>query len=129
MEPKIFAVVGLFIDPLTGYVLAVSRKGDPNNLGLPGGKVEPGEIPWRALHREVMEETGLEVLEMQTLYDRYYEDKVCRCYLVNTWQGKATSMEGTRVEWVPRELLSKEPCSFREFNSNLFERFRHLFGV
>lgn len=39
-------------------ILAVSRKGDHEDLGLPGGKIEPGESPTTAACREAVEETG-----------------------------------------------------------------------
>ncbi len=42
-----------------GKVLAVSRPGHPDQFGLPGGKVEPGEGLHQAIHREMEEETGL----------------------------------------------------------------------
>lgn len=56
--PDRYAVVALVFSP-EGKVLAVSRKDDPNDLGLPGGKAEDGETPFEAVVREVEEETGL----------------------------------------------------------------------
>jgi 8-oxo-dGTP diphosphatase len=49
-----------------GQVLLMHRNKEPN-LGLwtaPGGKVEPGESPHEAARREMMEETGLEVVNL-----------------------------------------------------------------
>ena len=40
---------------MDGTLLLVDERGE---LQLPGGGIDPGESPVRALHREVMEETG-----------------------------------------------------------------------
>lgn len=48
-----------------GRLLMQHRSADapvsPNQWGLPGGHVEPGEEPLAAAHRELLEETGLTV--------------------------------------------------------------------
>lgn len=44
-----------------GQVLAVSRRDNHADLGLPGGKIEPGESPITAACREAAEELGATV--------------------------------------------------------------------
>lgn len=44
-----------------GRVLAVSRGRGMDRWGLPGGHVEPGELPAEGATRELMEETGLDL--------------------------------------------------------------------
>jgi 8-oxo-dGTP diphosphatase len=67
---------------------------DPHNeLQLPGGGIDPGESPLRALHREVFEETGWHIARPRRLgafrrftfmpdYDRFAE-KLCHVYVVH----------------------------------------------
>lgn len=43
---------------MTGRILAVSRRDDPSDFGLPGGTIEKGEAPAEAAARELREETG-----------------------------------------------------------------------
>lgn len=44
-----------------GKYLAVSRRNDPTNWGLLGGKVDQGETPAEAIVREVFEESGFHI--------------------------------------------------------------------
>lgn len=45
--------------PVTRMILAVSRKDNPNDFGLPGGKVEPGQTEMEAAYAELSQETGI----------------------------------------------------------------------
>ncbi len=64
------AVVFL-VDP-RGRVLMqhrdASAKTSPNQWGMPGGRIEEGEEPVEAARREVLEETGLTVTELEHFF-------------------------------------------------------------
>lgn len=119
-------VVGLIMRD--NQVLAVSRKTNHQDLGLPGGKIELNEFetPEEALKREVFEETGLITVKFEHCFDRVtFENsskiEICRCFKVLEWLGDPTSKEGAWVGWVPPSRLLEESCSFREYNKSLFE--------
>lgn len=123
MSPP-FSVAGLLIRE--GLVLSVSRKNDQEDLSLPGGKVEPGETPEEALVRELKEETGVEAVLFEPLFEgpdvvKGREPLPCRTYLILTYLGDPTPQEGGVVQWVPPERLLEPNCSFREYNQALFQ--------
>jgi ADP-ribose pyrophosphatase YjhB (NUDIX family) len=66
------------INTLNGQHLVVHRK-DENSYGLPGGKINDGELPKKALVREIYEETGLkfdeEDFELHFIEEKDEEDK------------------------------------------------------
>ena len=119
--------IGTPIDLDTLEVLTVSRRGKPEDLGLPGGKIEPNEAIYEALRREVLEETDVAIEASWTIMDREEDTAdggVARCYSVVGWNGTPkTKEEGCHVSWRHwRELLGSQ-CSFRSYNEKLF---RHL---
>jgi 8-oxo-dGTP pyrophosphatase MutT (NUDIX family) len=62
-----------------GRILMQHRDGNarvaPNQWAFPGGAIEPGEEPVEAAHRELLEETGLEVPGL-TPYGVHYRPSV-----------------------------------------------------
>lgn len=74
-----------------GRVLLTHQAEPDDEFQLPGGGIDPGESPLRALHREVWEETGWTIAAPRRLgafrrfvympdYDRWAE-KLCTIYL------------------------------------------------
>lgn len=72
--------------------LLLTHQSDPEpEFQLPGGGIDPGESPIRALHREVLEETGWRISGARRLgaYKRFvympeydlWAEKICHIYL------------------------------------------------
>jgi 8-oxo-dGTP pyrophosphatase MutT (NUDIX family) len=117
-RPK--AVSILFVNG-NGEVLAVSRKNDHADLGLPGGSVEPGETFDEAAVRETLEEVGVKILKMRDVFDHPCRVHYAHTFLAIEHEGEPRSMEGAWVGWVKPEALLEPHCSFREYNRALFE--------
>lgn len=119
MSEKLQAVTALLFNE-EGKILAVSRRDNHNDFGLPGGKLDEGETHEQAIIREVKEETGLELSDLKEYYVR--EDVG---YISTTYLAKHTGMikpkddkEGV-VKWTDFEELKKG--SFGIYNKALEE--------
>lgn len=107
LRPGAYAVLALDRDVLLTY----QEEPEPE-FQLPGGGIDPGESPIRALHREVYEETGWTIAAPRRLgafrrfaympeYDRWAE-KVCHIYLARPVRRLGPPSEpGHAAVWVP----------------------------
>ena len=77
---------------------------DPGLVLLPGGHVEVGESPDRALKREMQEELGINVEKITPIRVRYYtasngERQRIHYLHIKDWKGKIRSNEAESVYW------------------------------
>jgi len=117
--------VSVFIMNDNGELLSVSRKDNPNDIGLPGGKVEPGETPLEAVRRELFEETGYNIIDprnIQLIYHAESDGKLDVTYQVPYSGIKkiAESKEAGVVSWNQPEALVNGK-TFGEYNRSLFK--------
>jgi 8-oxo-dGTP diphosphatase len=110
------AAVALF--DKDGRVLIAKRPVGKSMAGLwefPGGKVEAGETPERALIRELQEELAVDTFESClapfTFASHAYEDfhLLMPLYVCRKWGGKVTPVEGQALKWVMPMQLKEYP--------------------
>lgn len=109
-------VVAAVIRHVNGNILLAQRPANKHQGGkweFPGGKLEAGETPLQALHRELNEELGIETRQANPLIKvryRYPE----RAVLLDVWEvsaftGQPHGREGQPVAWfTPERLTSLE---------------------
>lgn len=98
-------------------ILAVSRKDDPTDFGLPGGKVDPGETAKEAVVRELFEETGLKATQIgECLYEDDNTGHYCFTFEVEVEGEIDHNKEAGVVKWIDPATLIKG--SFGEYNRN-----------
>lgn len=114
VRPGVYAILA------RGGSLLLTHQAEPQpELQLPGGGIDPGEHPVRALHREVMEETGWTIAKPQRLgaYRRFtfmpeydmWAEKICTIYLAYPAlrMGPPTE-EGHTCIWASPDVAASE---------------------
>lgn len=118
--------------------LGVSRKDNHEDFGLVGGKCEEGENPWMCAVRELEEETGLILNEMNLVdvRDYTYTDKKGThydevwCFEVLDYEGAIHSNETLLekgeglVKWVTAEEL--KAGTFGDYNTEILNKLYQL---
>jgi 8-oxo-dGTP diphosphatase len=90
---------------------------------FPGGKVEPGEADEDAVRRELQEELGVKVLEMQAL-GMFHHDYPDRSVAIGLWvvprfEGEPAGLDAQRLRWVqPAQLAG---CDLLEADLPMIE--------
>ena len=116
---KIIYVAAAAIINQDGSILLAKRPEGKSMAGLwefPGGKIESGETPERALVRELAEELAITVsedsLEPITFASHAYESfhLFMPLYSVKRWVGTPRPTEGQELAWVAPQDLHSYPA-------------------
>jgi ADP-ribose pyrophosphatase YjhB (NUDIX family) len=89
-----------------GLILAVSRKDNHNDMGLPGGKMdlEDNMDPMVTAIRECKEETGLDVYDLKLVFAIHKSGNMGYTYLAK-YSGEINHNEPHVVKWLPMQPL------------------------
>jgi 8-oxo-dGTP diphosphatase len=105
--------------PRGKQLLLTCQFAEEPDLQLPGGGIDPGESPLRALHREVLEETGWSISQPRRLgafrrfvfmpeYDIWAE-KICHIYLAKPTRRLGGPQEVDHQEvWLDIDLAAQQ---------------------
>lgn len=122
LPEDLYSVVFLCIND-EDYILAVTRKDDHSDWGMPGGKIENGETPEQAVIREIKEETGYDVVNPTFLFTEKDENgRNCAVFIGNV-MGDISFNEPHLVDWViPIKLVQSK--TYGEFNLGTFDKLK-----
>lgn len=118
MAQDVLFVVACALIDLDGRVLVTKRPKGKDHAGLwefPGGKIDVGETPERAITRELYEELGIEPCErcveplIFTTHNDGQRSITLLLYLCRQWDGFVTPKEGQGTKWLyPDQLQTLE---------------------
>ncbi|SLN67885.1 RNA pyrophosphohydrolase [Pseudooceanicola marinus] len=110
LRPGAYAIL-----PRDGKLLLTYQAEPEAEVQLPGGGIDPGESPVRALHREVWEETGWTIAAPRRVgvYRRFvwmpdydmYAEKLCHIYMARPIMARSEPIEPHHTAlWMAPEI-------------------------
>jgi 8-oxo-dGTP diphosphatase len=123
VQPRFAVTVGAIIVDDRGRVLLLKHVFRPGSgWGIPGGFINKRENPEDALHRELMEEVGLELAETKLAFTRTLKspDHVEIIFMCRALgEPRSRSMEVAEFGWFPLDAL---PADFSKDQRWLIRR-------
>ncbi|WP_448565678.1 8-oxo-dGTP diphosphatase MutT [Thalassotalea ganghwensis] len=131
MPSKVVHVaVGVILS--NGEVFLTKRADNVHQGGkweFPGGKVEPEESVYQALHRELQEEIAIDILSCIPLIEisHDYGDKkvLLEVFVIENYQGEPTAQEGQAQAWFSINELST--LDFPAANQAIVEKLKSIY--
>ena len=109
-------------------MVLIQHRTDPrwSGVAFPGGHVEPGEVFYDSVVREVWEESGLTILDPVLCGVRQFERDGARyvvlLYIATKFTGELHDSEEGKMEWVKRDTLRQLPLArYFEYTLQVFE--------
>jgi 8-oxo-dGTP diphosphatase len=103
----IHAAIGIIYDLHVEKILISKRRTGQSYAGyweLPGGKIEPGELPFQTIIRELKEELDIDVTRakfISTVHYQYPEFYVTlEVYRIEAYSGLVKGLEGQELLWI-----------------------------
>ena len=130
----------MLMNPEDGTILSVSRKNNPEDKGLPGGKCESGETYRDAAIRELLEETGYLAEDLEPIFmadgdtglpvDNLTKPSLnsnnkipCNTvtFIAKSFRKVQEVTESGLAVWVPIDVICKG--SFAKYNTALLQKY------
>ncbi|MEO1206323.1 MAG: (deoxy)nucleoside triphosphate pyrophosphohydrolase [Pseudomonadota bacterium] len=117
-EKPILTVVAAALIDADNRVLLTQRPPGKSLAGLwefPGGKIDPGESPEKALVRELYEELAIDVcltcIAPFTFASHAYDEfhLLMPLYICRSWDGEVSPQEGQNLAWARANRLQDYP--------------------
>ena len=112
MKTLLVALIGLINEKNEVLISLRKNRSEYNNFWeFPGGKVEEGETPEKALIREVKEELNIDINNKCIAplsfseFDYKNFQLLLLLYVCRRWDGEPMSMESNKLEWVKPNML------------------------